>query len=149
MNRKKIEELVEKYFDGQTTCAEERALRRTFAKGKVPKHLEVYRPLFAYIDKEAESHAQVQGLRPTRRRRAIHRPRLVYWAGGLAAGLALCLALARFLPRTEEAENYVIINGERYTAPALVQAKAREALHNVGYTDEELSQLLFPCNPKP
>ena len=138
MNRKKIEELVEKYFNGQTTCTEERALRRTFAKGKVPKHLEVYRPLFAYIDKEAESHAH-----------AITRPKLVYWAGGLAAGLALCLVLARFLPRTGEAENYVIINGERYTAPALVQAKAREALHNVGYTDEELSQLLFPCNPKP
>lgn len=46
----KTEELLEKYFDGQTTCEEERALRRFFASDQVPEHLEVYRPLFACIN---------------------------------------------------------------------------------------------------
>ena len=147
MNRKKIEQLVEKYFDGRTTCAEERILRRAFARGKVPKHLEVYRPLFAYIDKEAERQAQVRGRKPALQRRVIGRPKFVYWAGGIAAALTLCFSLTRLLPRAGEAENYVVIDGERYTDPALVQAKAREALHNVGYTNEELSQLLFPMQP--
>ena len=56
----KIEELLEKYFDGQTTCEEERALRRFFASDQVPEHLEVYRPLFACINQEVEAFQQTQ-----------------------------------------------------------------------------------------
>ena len=137
----RLDELIEKYFDGQTTCAEERAIRHAFAQGPVPAHLEVYRPLFAGLDKLSESHAHAEEVKPVRRKISLR-----YWAGGIAAGLALCLILAKFLPG-DTAESYVIINGKRYTDPALVQAKAREALDNVGYTDEELHSLLFPLEP--
>ena len=137
----RLDELIEKYFDGQTTCAEERAIRHAFAQGSVPAHLEVYRPLFAGLDKLAESHAHAEDVKPTRRKIGLR-----YWAGGIAAGLALCLVLAKFLPG-DTAESYVIIDGKRYTDPALVQAKAREALDNVSYTDEELHSLLFPLEP--
>lgn len=137
----RLDELIEKYFDGQTTCAEERLIRQAFAQGSVPNHLEVYRPLFAGLDRLAESHAHAEEVKPTRRRISLR-----YWAGGIAAGLALSLVLAKFLPG-DTAESYVIINGKRYTDPALVQAKAREALNNVSYTDEELHSLLFPLEP--
>ena len=40
---KDIETLLNKYFEGETTCEEERRLRRFFAEGLVPEHLEVYR----------------------------------------------------------------------------------------------------------
>ena len=43
---KHIEELLEKYFEGETTCEEERTLRRYFCSEQVPDHLGVYRPLF-------------------------------------------------------------------------------------------------------
>ena len=142
----RLDELIEKYFDGQTTCAEERLIRQAFAQGSVPNHLEVYRPLFAGLDRLAESHTHAEEVKPTRRRIGLRSPRLRYWAGGIAAGLALCLVLAKFLPG-DTAESYVIINGKRYTDPALVQAKAREALDNVSYTDEELHNLLFPLEP--
>ena len=42
---KDIETLLNKYFEGETTCEEERRLRRFFAEGLVPEHLEVYRPI--------------------------------------------------------------------------------------------------------
>jgi len=42
---KDIETLLNKYFEGETTCEEERRLRRFFAEGLVPEHLEVYRPV--------------------------------------------------------------------------------------------------------
>ena len=134
----RLEELIEKYFDGRTTCAEERAIRQAFAQDDIPAGLEMYRPLFVGLDK---------AVKPSRRKIALRSPRLRYWAGGLAAGIALCLVLARFLPGSEEAESYVVINGKRYTDPALVQAKALEALDNVSYTDEELQHLLFPVQP--
>ena len=49
---KDIETLLNKYFEGETTCEEERRLRRFFAEGLVPEHLEVYRPMFAFFEAE-------------------------------------------------------------------------------------------------
>lgn len=37
-----IEELLNKYFDGDTTCEEERELRRFFTQETVPEHLKEY-----------------------------------------------------------------------------------------------------------
>lgn len=51
---KDIETLLNKYFEGETTCEEERRLRRFFAEGLVPEHLEVYRPMFAFFEAEQE-----------------------------------------------------------------------------------------------
>ena len=142
----RLDELINRYFDGQTTCAEERLIRQAFAQGSVPDELEVYRPLFTGLDKLSESHTHAGDAKPARRRRGLCSLRLRYWAGGVAAGLALYLVLTRILPGGT-AESYVVIDGKRYTDPMLVQAKAHEALGNVSYTDEELSNLLFPLEP--
>ena len=47
-----IEEVLNRYFEGETSVAEERELRRFFAGANVPDHLSAYRPLFAYFDEE-------------------------------------------------------------------------------------------------
>lgn len=142
---KEMEVLIEKYFDGATTCEEERTLRRFFATGQVPPHLEIYRPLFAYLDQEAEKHRHAEPAIHTRRKPNLRF--ILRLAGSIAAGILLCLGLVRLLPFNNQAENFVVIDGQRYTDPALVQAKAQEALLNVSYTDEELNQLLFPLEP--
>ena len=41
-----IEELLERYFDGETSAAEEKQIRAFFASGEVPEHLAAYAPLF-------------------------------------------------------------------------------------------------------
>lgn len=56
---KDIETLLNKYFEGETTCEEERRLRRFFAEGLVPEHLEVYRPMFAFFEAEQEELTEV------------------------------------------------------------------------------------------
>ena len=53
----KIDELLDKYFEGETSCEEERELRRFFTEKEVPEHLQTYRPLFAYLNREATSMA--------------------------------------------------------------------------------------------
>ena len=54
----KIDELLDKYFEGETSCEEERELRRFFTEEEVPEHLQMYRPLFAYLNREATSMAE-------------------------------------------------------------------------------------------
>lgn len=54
----KIEELIDRYFEGQTSCEEERELRSFFTQENVPESLQVYRPLFVCLDQEAKAFRQ-------------------------------------------------------------------------------------------
>ncbi|MFV8269690.1 hypothetical protein ACNQGP_07090 [Flavobacterium sp. GT2N3] len=45
----KIENLVEKYFQGETSIAEENELRNYFSSSNVAQHLEQYKPIFGYF----------------------------------------------------------------------------------------------------
>ena len=145
----KIDELLDKYFEGETSCEEERELRRFFTEEEVPEHLQTYRPLFAYLNREATSMAE-----PTEEKSvttesakevpAQRKPFRLYAVSGIAAGLLLLLGVAKIIfPLSGVPENYVVIDGQRYTDEKLVEAKALEALQNASFTDEDLSNLLF------
>ncbi|MDI6046380.1 hypothetical protein [Flavobacterium yafengii] len=45
----KIEDLLEKYFQGETSIAEENELRNYFSSSNVAQHLEQYKPIFGYF----------------------------------------------------------------------------------------------------
>ncbi|PWA05355.1 hypothetical protein [Flavobacterium psychrotolerans] len=49
MDCNNIEELLEKYFQGGTSIAEEQELRKYFSSSNVLPHLEQYKPLFGYF----------------------------------------------------------------------------------------------------
>ena len=50
----KIEDLLEKYFQGETSIAEENELRNYFSSSNVAQHLEQHRPIFGYFSLEKE-----------------------------------------------------------------------------------------------
>ncbi len=54
MDFKYIEQLLERYWQCQTTPEEERILKAFFSQPNVPKHLARYRSLFEYESKQAE-----------------------------------------------------------------------------------------------
>ena len=49
MESVKIEDLLEKYFQGETSIAEENELRTYFSSSNVAQHLEQYKPIFGYF----------------------------------------------------------------------------------------------------
>jgi len=142
----KIDELLHKYFEGETSCEEERRLRRFFTEEEVPEHLQMYRPLFAYLEQEATATKATSATQP---QATAHRPRFrphraFYLMGSIAAGLLLLIGTARILfPLADAPENFVIINGVRHTDENLAKAKAQEAMQIAGFTDEYLDELLF------
>lgn len=149
----KIDELLDKYFEGETSCEEERELRRFFTEEEVPEHLQMYRPLFAYLNREATSMAEPTEEKSVTTESAKEVPaqrkpsrlyRTFYAVSGIAAGLLLLFGVAKIIfPLSGVPENYVVIDGQRYTDEKLVEAKALEALQNASFTDEDLSNLLF------
>lgn len=52
MELSKIESLLEKYEDAQTSLAEEKQLQEYFTSEKVPQHLWEYKMIFGYTQKE-------------------------------------------------------------------------------------------------
>lgn len=105
-----IEELLNKYFEGETTCEEERQLRRFFAKGLVPEHLEVYCPMFAFLGKRRKTVQVLSDLQFRRSgshfltdNRCIKR-----LSSSVSFGVKLCryrrqtIYRCRFSPRTSE-----------------------------------------------
>lgn len=48
MELHKIETLLEKYFEGETSIAEEKELQNYFSSPDVAQHLEQYKPMFGY-----------------------------------------------------------------------------------------------------
>jgi len=94
-----IEELLEKYWEGETTLAEERRLKEFFTRNQdLPPHLAMYREQFAmFADWQKEEalggdfDARMEKQIRTEARVVALRPRIAYWqwAAGIAAGIAL------------------------------------------------------------
>ena len=93
MNHQQANDLVERYFAGETSREEEARLKAYFRTGAVSPELEVYRPLFAYWAEEATVVA------PPRHggRRVRRLPRILL---AVAASLLL-VVLVRFVHQRE------------------------------------------------
>ena len=67
MELNKIENILEKYFQGETSIAEENELKDYFSSSNVAQHLEQYQPIFGYFSqvKEQKSTQELENLART------------------------------------------------------------------------------------
>lgn len=56
----RIEKLIEKYFEGETSSAEEIELKVYFSSSDVAQHLKQYQPVFSYFSKAKEQNSEQQ-----------------------------------------------------------------------------------------
>ncbi len=140
MNSRKIrdiEKLVIRFFDGETTLAEERRLYRLFSRKGLPRELEKYRPVFAAFGSMQAGEG--------------HRARLVpvFWraACGVAAALLLLLGVSAYIDYREDKAlarlyegSYVIENGVRTDDLSRIQDDIRQALADAERVEERVGQ---------
>lgn len=143
-----IEELIERYFEGETSAEEEKSLRSFFASGKVPEPLSGYIPLFAYFDEEIrlkkesevrKSEDSAERVLPLRKEKSFRRT-VLYVVSGVAASLLFLLAIHSLLSPVDPcfcSDNYVVINGRCYTDIHKVRSFALEALDEVATPADE------------
>lgn len=53
----KIEKLIEKYIEAETTLEEEKLLKDYFSNNEVPSHLESYKSMFTYFKNSSLEHS--------------------------------------------------------------------------------------------
>lgn len=134
----KIDDLLNKYFEGETTCEEEQWIRHYFSEKEVPEHLLCYKPMFAYFDKEINAEqAKKESFLPKRK--------LIYTWSGIAACALIAVAVSTFVRSSGESgtRNYVVINGKRYTDEATVKAYAGASFQEVATSRDEVLMELF------
>lgn len=123
-----IDELLDRYFEGETSAEEEREIRVFFSSGSVPEHLAAYKPLFAYFDEEIRKVGRQEKKRP------LTHKTVWFIMTGVAATFLLLLGISRLLYPADPcfcSENYVVINGRCYTDIHTVRTFAFEALQEV------------------
>ena len=126
-----IDELLNRYFEGETSSEEERELRAFFTSGNVPDRLAVYTPMFTYLEEESRKERQ-----PDEALIPIDEDILFM----LAASFLLLLGLNHLLNPVAPcfcSDNYVVINGRCYTDIHKVRSMALEALQEVATPTDE------------
>ena len=149
-----IDELLNRYFEGETSSEEERELRAFFTSGNVPDRLAVYTPMFAYLEEESRKERQPdEALIPidedilfmldaekVEEKKTFTLRSVLYLVSGIAASFLLLLGLNHLLNPVDPcfcSDNYVVINGRCYTDIHKVRSMALEALQEVATPTDE------------
>lgn len=122
MELDKIENILEKYFQGETTIAEENQLKEYFSSPNVAQHLEQYKPMFGYF-------SQVKQQKTTQEIPLQTKKRNVAWLS-IAASAVVLLGIGTFYYVSEETATPVVAQSElgTYNDPEEALAATQKAL---------------------
>jgi hypothetical protein len=86
-----IEQLLEAYFEGNTTLTQEQELRTFFSSSEIPPHLAMYQPMFQSFDlaKEETSQREITIFESKKRSR--------FWNYSIAASLLIAIGVTGYM----------------------------------------------------
>jgi len=132
MTTKDIQQLLDRYFDGETSLEEEASLKQYFQGTNIDPSLRVFQPLFRFLDSERQATIspsfneklmnRIQG------ERRLHLRRILAPVARIAAVVVVLIGVAVFFTRKPEPAEAVAINWEQYEpqsdAEAIAEATA-------------------------
>ena len=123
-----MNELLEKYFRGETSLTEEKELKKYFASQEVKKEHEIYRALFVVFDQEKHETAKV----PLKKVLAKQNRVKQLWIRTFSySGIAAALVLALWIQRPQQNGDYAVIHGRRIDSPEYAQEYAKKRMNKV------------------
>jgi len=120
MESTRIEQLINKYFEGQTSTAEEKELKNYFSSSDVAQHLEQFVPVFGYFTQAKEQQFTKTIPLQTKKQRTV-----LWLSVAASAVLLLGFLTFRFLEVTETSDPNE--NGS-FDSPDLAMAETQKAL---------------------
>jgi hypothetical protein len=147
---KYIEELLERFFDGETSNEEERTLYHFFAREDIPLHLRRYRPVFGYfaneLEKEINQLPKASAEPPEPLRHATPKRRLRRAVGMVASLLILATAGLLFLKKANAFDPYegssIVRNGVRITDISVIRPELEATVCKALLQEEKANRLL-------
>lgn len=123
-----LDKIIEKYFDGETSIEEERALKQYFSAESIEQKYEIYRPLFGYFSAEQEKEKEVTSAP----QKVVNKKQLVFWLS-VAASVAILLGVALFsqIEQNKQMQTYVFIDGEKVKDMDVVGMQVLNSIENI------------------
>src|ERR1035437_5335323 len=113
-----MNELIEKYFRGETSLSEEKVLKQYFSTGNVSPEHEIYRALFEVFEQETKETA----IHPVHvaliNQRSIKR---IWFQTFAITGIAATLLLLVWIKLPQSSDNFAVISGNRIDNTEYVQ----------------------------
>jgi len=118
----RIENLIDKYFEGETSIAEENELKVYFSSSDVAQHLKQYQPIYVYFSQAKEQQFTQEIPQQTKKQN------VVMWLS-IAASVIVMLSVGTFMYfETNKTEQFVACNSEDSPELALEQTQKALAL---------------------
>lgn len=141
MSEKRINEILNHYWAGESSLEEEVVLKQYFAQGELPAEHERYRALFSFYAKEEKRQMRGGEVRefvssevqqpispsfekPQDRSRSLTHSSLFF----LAAAFALLISLSIFLMPQPQDPNHISLTADTFEDPEEAYQEARKAL---------------------
>jgi hypothetical protein len=134
----RIENLLEKYFEAETSIVEEKELKEYFASADVAQHLEQYKPIFGYaVQAKQEQFTATIPLNTIKRKRVV-------WLS-IAASVAVLLGVGLFTfnnyyqPKSGDYGTYddpEVAFRETQKALAMISEHVNKGIGSIGYLNE-------------
>ena len=144
---KYIEDLLERFFEGETSNAEEQELYQFFARPDLPEHLKPYQPVFGYF--ETGIVREVSGTETVKpARKAPFVKRYLFAGIAIAASLLLLFVLNNRTDKAEDdfnpyAGSYIIRNGVRTEIPEEVAREIDKVVQQAEKHKYDKEQMAF------
>ena len=123
-----MNELLEKYFRGETSLAEEKELKQYFLTGNVSPDLETYRILFGVFDQELTEKAISPLIKVLPKQRKNKR---IWLQSFFTTGIAATIVIVLWIQLPPSSLNYTIIGGTRIDNTEFAQRYAAKKLSKV------------------
>lgn len=136
----KIEALLEKYFDAETSVKEEQVLKSFFSSEEVPAHLEVYRSMFAYAVQESKLKDKTT-FRPKVRKRLSPMMKI-------AASITVIVSIGLFARQYQQKKQAEFAYHQTMMAMELISNNFNKAKESLSYLEvyEESKDKIFKKN---
>jgi hypothetical protein len=147
MELHQIKILLEKYFDGDTSIAEENQLKDYFSSADIAPEFEPYKPMFAYFD-HAKAEKSVKSL-PLQ---TAKRSRMAWLSVAASAAVIIGVGLTYFNQQQPEDlgtfDNPEVAFRETQKALALLSGNVNKGIEGMQYVQEyeDVKSSVFPQN---
>lgn len=146
-----IEQLLDRFFEGETTQADEQQLYAFFARRDLPEHLLPYKPLFGYFETGLAREIAQSNTISTPRRNLLRVAQKYWWVAVCAAAVAMLLVLnVPDIRRTDTFDpyegSYIIRNGVKITDRKVIEPMLEKSVRQCQLQQKQVEQLTCRIN---
>ena len=139
-----IKQLLDKYFEGQTSLQEEQSLRNYFRQENIDESLLEFKPMFDFFNEERESAMidEHETIIPEQ----SNRPKTIkIWFNRISIGIAASVVLllgAKFMFFNQEKEilsqSIVYVDGKKFTDMNTIQLQTLNAIEAIYESEDDV-----------